>query len=125
MRILIVVALLLLSVCSFSQIKTEGKAATESKTQAQAESAKTVEQCVDRGELQEEITETNALVARMQNRIIMMRNSIGTIRDFELRNSLQINADAWQDLLDHLKLRVARLQVVVDRCEAREKINSK
>ena len=97
----------------------------EPKSESKPDPAKTVSACVDRPEMQEEITESKALVARMQNRIIMMRNSIGTIRDFELRNALQINADAWQDLLDNLKLRMARLQTVVDRCEAREKITAK
>jgi hypothetical protein len=121
MKFLIVVAALLLSLSSFSQIQTE----TKTDSQSKAGPVKAVVGCVDRGEMQEEITETKALVARMQNRVIMMRNSIGTIRDFELRNALQINADAWQDLLDSLKLRVSRLQVVVDRCEAREKINSR
>jgi hypothetical protein len=78
--------------------------------------------CPDRTEMQDEITETKALVARMQSRIVMMRNSAGTVRDFEVRNALQVNADTWQDLLDSLKKRVDRLQTVVDRCEAREKI---
>jgi hypothetical protein len=78
--------------------------------------------CPDRTEMQDEITDTKTLVARMQSRIVMMRNSAGTVRDFELRNALQVNADAWQDLLDSLKKRIDRLQTVVDRCEAREKI---
>jgi hypothetical protein len=51
-----------------------------------------------------------------------MRNSAGTVSDFEIRNALQVNADAWQDLLDSLKKRIDRLQTVVDRCQAREKI---
>src|SRR5512147_1463103 len=78
--------------------------------------------CPDRTEMQDEITDTKTLMARMQSRVIMMRNSAGTVRDFELRNVLQVNADAWQDLLDSLKKRIDRLQTVVDRCQAREKI---
>ena len=78
--------------------------------------------CPDRTELQDEISDTKTLIARMQSRIVMMRNSAGTVRDFEVRNALQVNADAWQDLLDSLKKRIDRLQTVVDRCEAREKI---
>lgn len=78
--------------------------------------------CPDKNEMQDEITETRALTARMQNRIITMRNSAGTVRDFEVRNALQVNADAWQDLLDSMKKRIDRLQTIVDRCEAREKI---
>lgn len=78
--------------------------------------------CPDKAELQAEITDTKALVARMQSRIVMIRNSAGTVRDFELRNALQVNADAWQDLLDSLKKRVDRMQSIADRCEAREKI---
>jgi len=80
--------------------------------------------CPDKSEMQDEITETKALTARMQSRIVMIRNSAGTVRDFEVRNALQVNADAWQDLLDSLKKRVDRLQTIVDRCEAREKIES-
>jgi hypothetical protein len=78
--------------------------------------------CPDRTEMQDEITDTKTLVARMQSRIVMMRNSAGTVSDFEVRNALQVNAAAWQDLLDSLKKRIDRLQTVVDRCQAREKI---
>jgi hypothetical protein len=78
--------------------------------------------CPDRAELQDEITDTKTLVARMQSRILMIRSSAGTVRDFEVRNALQVDAEAWQDLLDSLKKRIDRLQTVVDRCEAREKI---
>jgi hypothetical protein len=78
--------------------------------------------CPDKTEMQDEITDTKAVVARLQSRIQMMRNSAGTVRDFEVRNALQVNADAWQDELDSLKKRMDRLQTIVDRCEAREKI---
>jgi predicted nucleic acid-binding Zn-ribbon protein len=78
--------------------------------------------CPDKAEMQDEIKDTQALVARMQNRIITMRNAAGTVRDFEVRNALQVNADEWQDLLDSMKKRLDRLQTIVDRCEAREKI---
>jgi hypothetical protein len=78
--------------------------------------------CPDRTEMQEDIADTKTLVARMQSRIVMMRNSAGTVSDFELRNALQVNADAWQDLLDSLKKRIDRLQTIMDRCQAREKI---
>src|SRR3954462_13544170 len=80
--------------------------------------------CPDRTEMQDEITDTKTLVARMQSRIVMMRNAAGTVRDFEVRNALQVNADAWQDLLDSLKKRMDRLQSIVERCEAREKIDA-
>jgi hypothetical protein len=80
--------------------------------------------CPDRTEMQDEITDTKTLVARMQSRIVMMRNAAGTVRDFEVRNALQVNADAWQDLLDSLKKRMDRLQTIVERCEAREKIEA-
>ncbi len=78
--------------------------------------------CPDRSDMQEEITETRAQLARMQNRIQTMRNAAGTVSDFEVRNALQVNADAWQDFLDSLKKRIDHLQASVDRCEAREKI---
>lgn len=80
--------------------------------------------CVDRQEMQEELTETKALTARMQSRIITMRNAAGTVNDFEIRNALQVNADAWQDMLESLKHRLDRLQVVIDRCDARTKIEA-
>jgi hypothetical protein len=80
--------------------------------------------CPDRTETQDEITDTKALVARMQSRIVMMRNAAGTVRDFEVRNALQVNADAWQDMLDSLKKRMDRLQTIVERCDAREKIEA-
>jgi len=80
--------------------------------------------CIDRQELQEELTETKSLTGRMQNRIITIRNAAGTVRDFEIRNALQVNADAWQDLLDNLKHRLERLQTIIDRCDARTKIES-
>jgi hypothetical protein len=91
---------------------------------AQTGSKPQTSSCHDRPELQGELNDTKSLVARMQNRVITMRNSAGTIRDFEVRNALQVNADAWQDLVDNLKTRVDRLQTQIDRCEAREKIES-
>jgi hypothetical protein len=94
-------------------------------TATKPESSKaTTSVCVDRTELQEELTETKSLTARMQNRIITIRNAAGTVRDFEVRNALQVNADAWQDLLDSLKHRLDRLQTIIDRCDARTKIQS-
>jgi hypothetical protein len=80
--------------------------------------------CPDRADLQEELKDAKALVARMQNRVITMRNSAGTVNDFEVRNALQVNADAWQDLVDDLKNRLDRLQTRIDRCDARDKIQS-
>jgi hypothetical protein len=79
--------------------------------------------CIDRPELQEELDETRALTARMQNRVVTIRNAAGTINNFELRNALQVNADAWQDLLDSSKHRIDRLQRIIDRCDARIKID--
>jgi hypothetical protein len=89
-----------------------------------AEPPRTAGTCPDRSEMQEELTQTKALVARMQNRVITMRNSAGTVRDFDVKNALQVNADAWQDLVDDLKQQVERLQTRADRCEARQKIES-
>lgn len=93
-------------------------------SQSNADWTRNVAICGDRSELQEELTQTKALVARMQNRVITMRNSAGTVRDFDVKNALQVNADAWQDLVDDLKHQVERLQTRADRCEAREKIES-
>jgi hypothetical protein len=102
------VAVLILSLSAFAQTSTPSR--------------ETSSVCVDRQEMQEELTETKSLTARMQNRILTMRNAAGTVRDFEIRNALQVNADAWQDLLDSLKHRLDRLQTIIDRCDARTKI---
>ena len=80
--------------------------------------------CPNHAEMKEELTETKGLVARMQNRIVVMRNAAGTVSDFEVRNALQVNADSWQDLLDSMKHHLDRLQTEIDRCDAREKIES-
>jgi hypothetical protein len=73
-------------------------------------------------DLMEELTETNVYVSRMQSRIVMLRNSAGVIENPQLRNALQVNADMWQDEVDHLKQHMNRMQTLADRCEAQEKI---
>jgi hypothetical protein len=78
----------------------------------------------DRSDLQDEVKELEVYTSRMQSRIVMIRNSAGIVQDPQLRNALQVNADMWQDELDHLKRQMTRLQANVDRCEARERINS-
>ena len=107
------VIVLLLPLCAFAQTATKPES---------PRAAASV--CADRLEMQEELTETKSLTARMQNRIITIRNAAGTVNDFEIRNALQVNADAWQDLLESLKHRLDRLQVIIDRCDARTKIES-
>jgi predicted nucleic acid-binding Zn-ribbon protein len=110
MKVVAVLLFLSLSVCVQAQ-RPEASKATSSA-------------CIDRPELQEELDQTRTLTARMQSRIITIRNAAGTINDFEIRNALQVNADAWQDLLDSLKHRLERLQIIIDRCDARTKIES-
>jgi len=78
---------------------------------------------LDRSDLQEEAKDLAVYTQRMQARIIMIRNSAGIVDNPQLRNALQVDADMWQDQLDHLKVRMTRLQAAIDRCEAREKIN--
>lgn len=104
----------LVSLCLFLSLAASAQTTSKAHTSV----------CPDRPELQDELTDTKALVARMQNRVITMRNSAGTVRDFEVRNALQVNADAWQDLVDDMKQRVDRLQIRIDRCAAREKIEA-
>jgi predicted nucleic acid-binding Zn-ribbon protein len=73
-------------------------------------------------ELQEELKELNVHASRMESRIVMIRNSAGTVQDPQVRNALQVNADMWQDEVDYLKQHMQRLQTAIDRCEAQEKI---
>jgi hypothetical protein len=77
---------------------------------------------LQRSDLQDELKELQVYAARMQSRIVMMRNSAGVIENSQLRNALQVNADMWQDELDHLRLHLKRMQASIDRCEARQKI---
>jgi predicted nucleic acid-binding Zn-ribbon protein len=80
--------------------------------------------CVlDRSDLQDEIKQLELHISRMQSRIVMIRNSAGTVQDPQVRNALQVDADMWQDEVDYLHLYIERLKTVADRCEAREKIN--
>jgi len=80
---------------------------------------------LDRSDYQEEVKDLGVYTARMQSRIVMIRNSAGIVENPQLRNALQVDADMWQDELDHKKQRMTRLQALLDRCEAREKINSR
>jgi len=76
----------------------------------------------NRSELSDELKEMNVYVSRMQSRIVMMRNNAGVVENSQLRNALQVNADMWQDEVDHLKLQMNRLQAAADRCESQERI---
>jgi len=92
--------------------------------EAQATAQVGVSSCApDRSDLQDELKELEVYTSRMQSRIVMIRNSAGIVENPQLRNALQVDADMWQDELDHLKRQMTRLQAGVDRCEAREKIN--
>ena len=77
---------------------------------------------MDRDELQVEMKELNLHTSRMESRIVMIRNSAGTIQDPQVRNALQVDADMWQDEVDYLHQYAERLKTVADRCEAQEKI---
>ena len=110
-RIAILAAGLLLGAAVFSaQIHSEAKPAASAACG------------LDRTDLQDEAKDLAVYTQRMQARIIMIRNSAGIVENPQLRNALQVDADMWQDELDHLKLRISRLQAAIDRCEAREKI---
>lgn len=79
----------------------------------------------NRSELQDELSETSKYVDGLQSRIVMLRNSAGTVQNPQLRNGLQLDADMWQAEVDHLKQHMNRMQTLVDRCDADEKINPK
>jgi|tagenome__1003787_1003787.scaffolds.fasta_scaffold20187031_1 hypothetical protein len=78
---------------------------------------------LDRSDIQAEKSELNLHTSRMESRIVMIRNSAGTVQDPQVRNALQVDADMWQDEVDYLRKQAERLQTVADRCEAREKIS--
>ena len=77
---------------------------------------------LDRSELSDELNETSKYVDGLQSRIVMLRNSAGTVQNPQLRNGLQVDADMWQAEVDHLKQHLSRMHAVVDRCETQEKI---
>jgi hypothetical protein len=78
---------------------------------------------LDRSDIQDELKELGVYTSRMQSRIVMIRSSAGAVENPQLRNALQVDADMWQDEVDHLKRNMVRMQATVDRCEAREKID--
>jgi Skp family chaperone for outer membrane proteins len=75
-----------------------------------------------REDLQEEIADTQKLIGGMSARVLMLRNDAGSIQGFNGRDALQIDADLWQSLIDHMKARNQKRQDQVERCDARAKI---
>jgi hypothetical protein len=75
---------------------------------------------LDRSDLQAEAKDLGVYTSRMQSRIVMIRNAAGIVENPQLRNALQVDAEMWQDEVDHLKQRMTRIQAALDRCEARE-----
>jgi len=80
---------------------------------------------LNRAELQDELNETSKYVEGLQARIVMLRNAAGTLQNPQVRNGLQVDADMWQAEVDHLKQHLSRVQTLVDRCAADEKVNAK
>ncbi len=58
----------------------------------------------------------------MSARVLMLRNDAGNIQPFSGRDALQIDADLWQSLIDHMKARNQKRQEQIERCDARAKI---
>lgn len=100
-----------------------GAAVFSAQTHSDAKPAAAAACGVERSDLQDEAKDLAVYTQRMQARIIMVRNSAGIVDNPQLRNALQVEADMWQDELDHLKLRMTRLQSAIERCEARDKIS--
>lgn len=71
-----------------------------------------------RAQLQSEIQETDKLIGGMNARVLMLRNNAGTIQNFNVRDALQIDADLWQSLIDHMKAENLRRQQEIDSCNA-------
>jgi hypothetical protein len=75
-----------------------------------------------REDLQDDIQDTQKLIGGMSARVLMLRNDAGNIQPFSGRDALQIDADLWQSLIDHMKARNQKRQEQIDRCDARAKI---
>jgi hypothetical protein len=75
-----------------------------------------------REDLQDEIQDTQKLIGGMSARVTMLRYDAGNIQPFSGRDALQIDADLWQSLIDHMKSRNQKRQDQIDRCDARAKI---
>jgi predicted nucleic acid-binding Zn-ribbon protein len=101
-----------------------GVAVFSAQTHSDAKPEKVATCGLERSDLQDEAKDLSIYTQRMQARIVMIRNSAGVVQNPEIRNALQVDAEMWQDQLDHLKLRMTRLQTAIERCEAREKINA-
>jgi len=75
-----------------------------------------------RQDLQDEIQDTEKLVGGMGARVTMLRYDAGNVQAFNGRDALQIDADLWQSLIDHMKARNQKRTELVERCDARAKI---
>lgn len=100
-----------------------GAAIFSAQTHSEAKSSTPAACGLERSDLQDEAKDLAVYTQRMQARIVMIRNSAGIVENPQARNALQVDADMWQDELDHLKVRMTRLQAAIDRCEARERIS--
>ena len=72
--------------------------------------------------LQDDIQDTEKLVGGMGARVTMLRYDAGNVQAFSGRDALQVDADLWQSLIDHIKARNQKRQEQIDRCDARAKI---
>jgi len=75
-----------------------------------------------REDLQDEIQDTEKLVGGMSARVTMLRYDAGNIQAFSGRDALQVDADLWQSLIDHMKARNQKRRDLLERCDARAKI---
>ena len=75
-----------------------------------------------REDLQDDIQDTQKLVGGMGARVTMLRYDAGNVQAFSGRDALQVDADLWQSLIDHMKARNQKRQEQIDRCDARAKI---
>lgn len=75
-----------------------------------------------RENMQDDIQDTQKLIGGMSARVLMLRYDAGNIQPFSGRDALQIDADLWQSLIDHMKVRNQKRQEQIDRCDARAKI---
>jgi hypothetical protein len=55
-----------------------------------------------REDLQDDIQDTQKLIGGMGARVTMLRYDAGNIQAFNGRDALQIDADLWQSLIDHM-----------------------
>ena len=70
----------------------------------------------------EEASDLQSEIANLRALMTMLRSNAGIVRDSSLRNALQVDADMWESLMNHMQKHVTRLQESIEDGEAKIKI---